>query len=368
MIKRFYVHNFRCLENFELSIAGKPSVLLIGKNGAGKTSVALALEILQKIGRGTNRVGDLLKRKDFSYGRTETPMRFEIEVQLDGISYTYSVAFELPAGFKEARVRDERFSVGGNPIYTRDLAQVTLFKTREDKEARFSIDWHLVAIPIIQASSQDHLHLFKLFLSRMLILRPIPSLINGESNRETLEPDLAVTNFGEWFSGLLAEMPSAYKRLEKYLKEVMPDLLEIKNPVVAMNARSLIVQFADGEATVDIPFGDLSDGEKCFMICGLVLAENHGAKSLLCFWDEPDSYLAPNEVGFFVSALRQAFESKGQLIATSQNLEAILGFTGHNTLVLQRRTHLSPTVIKVLADMNVHGNLADAILKGDLEE
>jgi recombinational DNA repair ATPase RecF len=44
VIRRFYVHNFRCLENFELPISGQPSVLLIGKNGSGKTAVRLALE------------------------------------------------------------------------------------------------------------------------------------------------------------------------------------------------------------------------------------------------------------------------------------------------------------------------------------
>ena len=30
VIRRLYIHNFRCLENFELPISGKSSVLLIG--------------------------------------------------------------------------------------------------------------------------------------------------------------------------------------------------------------------------------------------------------------------------------------------------------------------------------------------------
>jgi ABC-type polar amino acid transport system ATPase subunit len=76
VIRRFYVHNFRCLENFELSLAGMSSVLLIGNNGSGKTTVGLALEILQRIARGTNRVGDLVKPKDLSRGRRDVPVRF----------------------------------------------------------------------------------------------------------------------------------------------------------------------------------------------------------------------------------------------------------------------------------------------------
>jgi recombinational DNA repair ATPase RecF len=77
VIRRLYVNNFRCLENFDLPISGKSSALLIGKNGSGKTSVGLALEILQRIGRGTNRVGDLVKLKDFTRGGVDAPMRFE---------------------------------------------------------------------------------------------------------------------------------------------------------------------------------------------------------------------------------------------------------------------------------------------------
>ena len=83
MIQRFYVHNFRCLENFELPIAKRPSTLLVGRNGSGKSTVGLALEVLQKIARGTNRVGDLVRPADFSRGRSDVPLRFEIELVLD---------------------------------------------------------------------------------------------------------------------------------------------------------------------------------------------------------------------------------------------------------------------------------------------
>jgi recombinational DNA repair ATPase RecF len=107
VIRRFYVHNFRCLENFELPIAGQSSVLLIGKNGSGKTAVALALQILQKIARGANRVGDLVKPKDFARGRTDVPMRFEIEVELPSGTFSYAIALELSRGDGPSRVGRE---------------------------------------------------------------------------------------------------------------------------------------------------------------------------------------------------------------------------------------------------------------------
>jgi len=369
VIRRFYVHNFRCLENFELPISGKTSVLLIGKNGTGKTTVALALEKLQRIARGTNRVGDLVKPADFSYGRAAVPMRFEIEVELEKKVYAYTVAFELPEGFRELRIFEEKLMVDGSRVYVRDKQNVHLSKSNsKEKEIAFSVDWHLVALPVVQLNTVgDPISIFKRWLARTLILRPMPNSILGDSASETLEPSTHLADFGAWFTGLLASMPSAYTQIEKYLKQVMPDFGAIQNPATGTDARSLIVQFAHHQRNFSVPFAELSDGEKCFMICALVLAANSSYGPLLCFWDEPDNYLAISEVSHFVMALRRGFLSGGQFIATSHNPEAIRRFSDENTFLLDRRSHIEPTVLRALSDLEVDGDLISALTRGDLE-
>jgi predicted ATPase len=367
MIRRFYVHNFRCFENFELNILGQPSVLLIGRNGAGKSTIGFALEILQKISRGTNRVSELVSEKDLTRGRSDVPMRFEIEVELESKIYEYSIAFDFPEGFRELRVFDEKLIVSGKPIFTREMAQVHLARISQDKEARFRIDWHLVALPIVQeASEKDALFIFKQWLSRLILLRPMPSLITGESKDETLQPNPQVTNFGAWFSGLIGYAPSAYTKIDNYLKQVMPDLKDIKSPAIGKDSKSILVHFSTERQSLNLPFEDLSDGEKCFMICALVLASNDAYGPLVCFWDEPDNYLAPSEVGHFVLALRKEFQSGGQLITTSHNVEAISRFSEENTFVLYRNNHLEPTLIRPLKEFEINGDLADALVRGDI--
>lgn len=370
MIRRLYVHNFRCLENFELPISRLSSVLLIGNNGSGKSTVRLALEILQKIARGTNRVGELAKPKDLARNRTEVPMRIEIEVELNSTTYEYVIAFEFPQGFKELRVLEEKLQVGGRPIYSRQKAQVHLLKGSQplEKEAEFSIDWHLVALPIVQEKSQtDPLFIFRQWLGRMIILQPVPSLITGDSDQETLEPDTQGIRYGCWFAGLLAYAPAAYSKIDEYLKQVMPDLRDIKNPSIGKDSRSLFVQFSTGEGNLTVPFADLSDGEKCFMIAALVLAASDAYGPLFCFWDEPDNFLALSEVGHFLVALRKGFKAGGQFIATSHNPEAIRRFSDENTLVLYRKSHLEPTIVRPLSEMPQNGDLIGAIIRGDLE-
>ncbi|WP_413173320.1 AAA family ATPase [Anabaena azotica] len=368
MLQRLYVHNFRCLENFELSIKDIPSALLIGKNGSGKSTIATALEVLQSIGRGINRVGQLVHSKDFTRGRSDVPIRFEIEVLLKDKLYKYVLALELPEKFKELRVSEEQLLVSGEPIYSRKEAQVTLYTSLQNREAQFLVDWYLVALPVIQEQSEtDPLRIFKTWLARMIILAPIPSLMTGDSNGETLEPKRDASNFGEWFSGLLGRYPASYTQFDKYLREIMPDITDVQNELIGKDFKSMIVRFEENYANLSVNFQDLSDGEKCFFLCAVVLAANKFYGPLFCFWDEPDNYLSISEVGHFITSLRRSFKNKGQILVTSHNPEAIRKFSNENTLVLDRKSHLEPTLIRLLSDIPVTGDLINALIGGDIE-
>ncbi|GAB4299309.1 MAG: hypothetical protein Fur0025_38120 [Oscillatoriaceae cyanobacterium] len=367
MLQRLYVHNFRCLENFEITLKGLPSALLIGKNGSGKSTVGDALEVFQRIGRGINRIRDLVKPKDFARGRSDVPMRFEIEVLLEEKLYKYILALELPENFKELRIWEEQLLVGGEPIYSREQAQVTLHTTSRSREAQFMVDWHLVALPIIQEQSNtDPLRIFKTWLASILILAPIPTLITGASQGETLDIKKDASNFGEWISGLLSRYPAAYTQIDKYLRDVMPDIQEFLNESIGKDAKNMIVRFEANHANFRVDFEDLSDGEKCFFICAVVLAANK-YNPLFCFWDEPDNYLSLSEVGHFVMSLRRSFQGNSQILVSSHNEEAIRKFSSENTFVLDRKSHLEPTLVRLLDDITVTGKLINALILGDIE-
>jgi len=376
MMKRLYVNNFRCLENFPLEFGDHSSLLLLGRNGAGKTTVGLALGVLQAVARGTSRVGDLLVPEDLARGRADVPARFEIEVLLAGKNYAYSVAFEFPPGFRELRVSEEKLLVDGSPIFTRELAQVRLARTGSGAEAAFRIDWHVVALPIIQEQDNDDpLSVFKRWLASILILKPVPSHARGESRQNAPDlrvPDMQATNLGSWFSAMNADRPSTYSQVKEHLVKVMPDFKDVTNQPVAKETRSLRFHFLKERRNVELTLEELSDGERCFFIFALAISANAADNPILCFWDEPDNFLAPDEVGHSVTALRKAYHLRGQLIVTSHNPEAIRRFSDENTLFLSRRSHLEPTTIRSIEELRnsgqFEGGFIDALIRGDVGE
>ena len=147
----------------------------------------------------------------------------------------------------------------------------------------------------------------------------------------------------------------------------MPDIQDFLNEQIGRNAKSMIVRFEANNATLSIDFEDLSDGEKCFFLCAVVLAANKYYGLLFCFWDEPDNYLSLSEVGHFVMSLRRAFKNSGQILITSHNEEAIRKFSNENTFILDRKSHLEPTLIRRLSDLSFTGDLINSLISGDIE-
>lgn len=371
MLQRLYIHNFRCLENFEFKPGDEASVLLIGRNGAGKSTVHKALKVLQGIGRGVSQVGQLVVPTDRTLNREGIPIRFELDVDIDGQMFRYALALELPERFRELRVLQESLRVDDKLVFTRDHAQVSLLRqgTAGGGEARFSIDWHLVALTIIQDPAvSGSVSIFRSWLARIILLAPIPSLIGSEAKGETLAAEEDGGNLPEWLAGLLAHYPAAYTSIHDYLSQVMPDLADFQFERTGRDRKLLVVRFKSESKQYTQDFNFLSDGEKCFVLCAVLLSANRHMGPLFVFWDEPDNYLSLSEVGHMIMALRSTFrDQRGQLWMTSHNEEAIRKFSPDNTWVLGRRSHLEPTWIRPLNELPAAGDLTQALIYGDLE-
>lgn len=369
MIERLYVHNFRCLESFTLDLAGQRSAVLIGRNGAGKSTVLQALEVFQKICRGPNRVREVIRARDFTRFDKSRPMRFEIDALLDDRRFTYSVSLEWPVDFHEARIAEERLLRNGDIVFDRQQAQVQLAG-----RAPFGLDWHTFALPVInerppERSIQD----VKAFLANLILIAPVPQLIAGFSEEPATGLDRHALNYASCLRDMLQKKPKSYSKFEEFVQDVLPDFSSIENVDRGQEGGSqLIVTFEQKNPSQTLPlaFDVLSDGEKCFLISAYIAAANAVRSSsdppIVCVWDEPDNHLSLAEVAHFITALRKMSNLGGQFIATTHHPETIRSFSDDNTFVLSRRSHLEPTVVKLLNLIGYSGDLIHALTRDEI--
>jgi predicted ATPase len=364
MIERLYIQNYRCLESMTLDFAGRPSALLIGKNGAGKSTVLECVRVFQQICRGSTRVGKLISATDFSQNQTNRPMRFEIEVTLQRKRFKYAISFDWPANFREARILDESLLVDGQPIFDRQEGEIHLAGG-----AKFGLDWHIFALPVIEErpparAIQD----LKGFFASMILIAPVPANMTGFSEEPSNELERDAANYASCLRALLGQKPRAYNDFDSYIRTVIPDFSAIENVERGESGTQLIVKFElqDPPRNLSVEFKSLSDGEKCFFLSAFVIASNAAGSPVVCMWDEPDNHLSLSEVGQFVMGLRKMPNKGGQFIATTHHPETIRKFSDDNTFVLTRKSHLDPTLPKLLTDFNYSGDLVHALIRDEI--
>lgn len=361
MIQRFEIHNYRQHKSTVLTLEDCSSALLIGRNGTGKTNLCAALEVLRSIAQGKNRLGQSILTTDFSWGDRSDPITFHLEARVKGVSYAYSLALELSDKFKEVRILRENLTAAGVEVYSRTHADVSLKPVFGRRSASFMIDWHMAALPIIQESAEDDpLKVFKSWLSCLLLFRPIPSLIQAESEGSALVPHPSLSDLGAWFTDLIQRSPASYKTIESLAQGFLPDFLDVQNPRVFGDAARLLIQFRKGEQSSRVSLNQLSDGEKLFLAASILAAVFEAAPGTFCFWDEVDAHISVTELEFFVRELRRR-SSQGQLIVTSHHPQAMRCFSSENTFLLDRRSHFEAPVIRRLDELTYEGDLADAL-------
>ncbi|MCA9164629.1 MAG: hypothetical protein KDA62_16680, partial [Planctomycetales bacterium] len=77
-------------------------------------------------------------------------------------------------------------------------------------------------------------------------------------------------------------------------------------------------------------------------------------------------HLSMSEIGHLIATLRRSSRRGGQFIATSHHPETVRRFSDENTIVLTRRSHLDPTIPKLLSDICYEGDLVDAMIRDEV--
>jgi predicted ATPase len=368
MLNTLYIHQYRCLQNFEVGLNGQHSALLLGRNGAGKSSFFDAVEVLQQIGRGVTQLKGLIRETDFAFGELHKPMHFELNVTLAKCHYEYMLQVEFPQNFSQPRVKQESLKVNGKIKFEREGGKIQL-----GQSAEFTLDWHHVGLPLISTRKDDEpIARFREWLGSIIVLSPAPGYFQPASKQET--PYLArdANNTLDWVRHQLALYPALYTRIAEFICLRMPDFDSFKFETTGKDEKELIFRFSDEEEkSLELNFHQLSDGEKIFFLTAAVLAAITNEESILCLWDEPDNYVSLTELSHFITSCRKAFENSrvdSQLIMSSHNPRTINEYSEHNTYLISRASHLHPSRLEKVADKHyLSATFIDAYENGELD-
>jgi predicted ATPase len=360
MIRKIKINNYKCIVDLDLDFSSTPTALLVGKNATGKSVIGDVLSIFQTIGQQHGHTRDLIHQKDFSFGNISNDMSFELVVELDTHVYEYCISFEWPQGFRDARIKFEKLSQDKTVVFSRERAAVDF------EEKKFTIDWHLIALSTLFIEKNSPIDLFRKWLARIVVIAPIPFLMNGMSTNETVKLNRTASNFADWFFNTLTRDTSTVQIVQDNIKAIFDDFSKIEFQPFNENSRKIIIHFLNEDKKWSVDFELMSSGEKCLILCAGLIASAQVEGPFACFWDEPDNYLALGEIGHLIVNLRRSFHQQGFLLVASHNQQTIKYFSSQNTFVTHRENHMMSTKISLLENTSFKDHLIESMILGDV--
>lgn len=300
MLSRLYADNFRCLVNFELTLGR--IVLLLGPNGAGKSTIFHLLERLQRLVCDGERIDDCFSPADLTVWETRQEQRFELDmVRDDTHTFRYALTISHAPDRRRVRIEREALELNGQPLFEFAVdgreARARLYRDDGSFGGEYLFDWSRSGVATLhERPDNTALTWFRRRLGSLIVARPNPLLIGGETREEVTRPNLGLSNFASWYRWLSQEQPGAVMALNTDLRQVLPgfDVLRLRQSGEAKLLEAMM-QGADGRRHA-WRLGDLADGERALIALYTLLHSLPDSGATLCI-DEPENFLALPEIG-----------------------------------------------------------------------
>jgi predicted ATPase len=321
MLKRVYIHNYRCLVDFELQLGRRQ--LIMGGNGSGKSSV---MDVLQFLRRIVILKHDLERRKILNQRTlwlnlpTQT---FEIEASLDSSNYVYRLVIEPQSDPEQPRVSSESVKLNGQLIFDFHSGEVHLFDDQFRHKVQYPFEPSRSALATIDESRTNrNLSTFKEWFRHLLCFRINPYAMNARSESEDSYPWKDLSNFGSWYRHLRLSSRREDDALHKSLRESLDGFRSLQFEDFGEGTRLLQAEFEqENGRDFRLRFNQLSDGQRCliglYSILHFVIA-----KGYTVILDEPDNFIALREIQSWLSEVSASIdEGGGQALIISHHPE-----------------------------------------------
>lgn len=305
MLKRLYVHNYKCLVNFEINF-DKDISLFLGANGSGKSTVFEVLAKLRRmivydtkldnvskefVNEGIENIFDYKDRPRWLKDE-KADTRFELDIEIQNSIYRYLLVIDLGDIEISPLIKEESLFFDKD-ILIDSKAEKTIFFDKNIGEEEFSFDKSTSSIKrYCEFCAKEFLQYFRTFF--LVRINPYEMSTGFICQNADIKKDLS--NFAEWFSHLNEANRKGVFDLEKSMRDILPgfDYFRI---VSIEHFKILKIDFKNSsneKKPISYDFDELSEGQKV-LIALYALIYCAPDNSLICI-DEPENFLALPEI------------------------------------------------------------------------
>lgn len=356
MFQRIYIHNYKCLQDFEWNLNDEKSLLLLGKNGTGKSSILSVFELLRDLALGKS-----LFEIDLPRYQEDEDVILKFDISIQNKLYQYEIKIN---GFND--IFYEKLIIDNEYIFERKNDDEFMFDGKN-----FIINSMDSALSILSSKVFSILILVN-WLKKMILIAPNPSMMNyfleySEKRKDTIL-DKKAENLVVWLNDWLDREPMLYSHIDNILRKIFPDFQRFKFDVFSNN-KYLQFFFGKDKEKIEISFANLSDGERIIFLFSIILAlMSHDEEPIFVFWDEPENYISLALLQSLIQFMRSKAEfsqQSHQVFFSSHNSEVINAFSSSHIYYLYRNTHITPTRICNVAEKGIK-NIIDELKYGEL--
>ncbi len=311
MLTRLYIDNFRCFEKFEWRPGRKQ--LILGRNGTGKTSLMDALVAVCRAAGG-DRVEQCFKLSQRTRWLNQREQVVEIEAELNGGNYFYRLAIEPGGEPARPRVQWETLRLNDDPIFNICNAEAL------NPGPSYQLDQSRSALSTFVGRG---IAPFREWLAGISCWHFNPVSMGSRAESEDIAPTVDLTNFAAWYRHLVQAHPRENTAFLKDLRVSLDGFDQLVLADAGENFRILYAEFLREGKPIKIPFGELSDGQRC-LICLYAIIHFVVAKGGTVIIDEPDNFISLREIQPWLMAVEDmADDHKGQVILISHHPEIL---------------------------------------------
>ncbi|MSP27830.1 MAG: ATP-binding cassette domain-containing protein [Methylococcales bacterium] len=371
MLKRLYVHNYKCLVNFEINFDQDIS-LFLGANGSGKTSVLMALYEIQKFITKNDRLddkdNDIFKLTTITRWRDDVIQKFELDIEGNEGIYKYVLEIEHQLDKKLRRVKTESLFFNNQPLFKFSIEQINgewisngkLFNDSQtnNEGVPYPFEWSRSALGSVQDRKENKkLTWFKNWLKRLFISHIYPNTMNVDMKDEESHPELDLSNYVAWLNHWNNENREGVNQVEQELKEIIEGFSSFKFSQFGLK-KLLEVKINK----IFYRFDELSDGQKTLAAL-YTLIYCIPDNSIICI-DEPENFLALPEIQpWFDTLYEQCSERNLQGILISHHPKIINFLASDSGYWFSRDNNLT-RVQKIVPENESGLSIAELIERG----